>query len=216
MRNIDIVKQGAWLLDRLIAYVDGFNLYFGLKARGWKKLYWLNIKELCNNLSKPNQDLIITKYFTSRITKPKDKHKRQATFIEALMTLSGLEIFYGQYQSNPWTCHSCSATIDVFKEKMTDVNIAVELLTDAFQDNFDVALIVSADSDLKGPIQKTKELFPDKRIVVAFPPGRSSVELRNIADACFHIGRKKIADSLFPDQITKSDGFIIERPDNWK
>ena len=132
------------------------------------------------------------------------------------MNLSDLQIFYGQYQSNPWTCHSCSATTDVFKEKMTDVNIAVELLTDAFQDNFDVALIVSADSDLKGPIQKTKELFPDKRIVVAFPPGRSSVELRNTADACFHIGRKKIADSLFPDQIIKSDGFIIERPDNWK
>jgi len=107
------------------------------------------------------------------------------------MNLNDLKIFYGHYQSNPWACHSCSATIDVFKEKMTDVNIAVELLTDAFQDNFDVALIISADSDLKGPIQKTKELFPEKRIVVAFPPGRSSVELKNTADACFHIGRVK-------------------------
>lgn len=203
-------------MDRLIAYVDGFNLYFGLKDKKWKKYYWLNIQMLCKNLSKQNQELIITKYFTSRISRPIDKQKRQSTFIEALMTLNDLEIYYGQYQSNPWTCHSCSATIDISKEKMTDVNIAVELLADAFQDRFDVALVVSADSDLKGPIQKTKELFPDKRVVVAFPPGRSSVELRNIADACFHIGRKKISDSIFPDQLRKTDGFIIRRPEDWK
>ena len=203
-------------MDRLIAYVDGFNLYYGLKEKKWKKYYWLNVKGLCKNLTKSNQDLIVTKYFTSRITKPKDKHKRQAIFLEALMTLSDLEIFYGQYQSNPWVCYNCSSSIELFKEKMTDVNIAVELLTDAFQDNFDTALIISADSDLKGPIQKTKELFPKKRIVVAFPPKRSSVELTKIADACFRIGRKKIADSQFSAKITKPDGFIIERPATWK
>ena len=29
---------------RLIAYIDGFNLYFGLKEKGWKRYYWLDMK----------------------------------------------------------------------------------------------------------------------------------------------------------------------------
>jgi len=35
-------------------------------------------------------------------------------------------------------------------------------------------------------------------------------------NAMFTIGRKKIADSLFPDQIRKADGYILRRPDEWK
>ena len=45
---------------------------------------------------------------------------------------------------------------------MTDVNIAMELLVDAQQDKFDTALLVSADSDLTGPILKVRNLFPNK------------------------------------------------------
>ena len=203
-------------MDRAIAYIDGFNLYFGLKEKSWKKYYWLDLQKLCLNLTKHEQVLVSTKYFTSNVVQPHKKMKRQNTFLEALATLKDFHIFYGKYQVNTWQCLACDANIDVAKEKMTDVNIAVELLTDAFQDKFDVALIVSADSDLKAPIVKTKELFPDKKIVVAFPPSRYSSELEKVADATFHIGRKKIADSLLPEQVTKKDGFMITRPEEWR
>lgn len=202
-------------MDRLVAYVDGFNLYFGLKDKGWKRFYWLNIQKLCINLLKFNQNLVTTKYFTARITDPPDKQKRQSTYIEALSLLNNFEIFFGKYQLNSWKCNKCLSQFDVPNEKMTDVNIAVELLTDAFQNKFDVALVISADSDLVAPIKKTKELFPSKRIVIAFPPKRHSVTLTEVADACFTIGRKKIADSLFPQRIQKPDGFIIECPQRW-
>jgi hypothetical protein len=47
-------------------------------------------------------------------------------------------------------------------EKMTDVNIAVELLTDAFQDSFDVALLISADGDLwSDQSRKSNACFPE-------------------------------------------------------
>ena len=42
---------------------------------------------------------------------------------------------------------------------MTDVNIAVELLQDAFQDAFDTAILISADSDLIAPIAAVKRSF---------------------------------------------------------
>jgi len=54
------------------------------------------------------------------------------------------------------------------------VNIAIALTSDAFRDQFDTALLVSGDSDLTGPVLQIKQLFPAKRIVVAFPPARSS------------------------------------------
>jgi len=203
-------------MNRLIAYIDGFNLYFGLKQSGWKKYYWLDLQKLCLNLSKHDQVLIKTKYFTSRVAKPHNKMMRQKTFLEALSTLNDFQIFYGKYQINNWLCSACEANIEIPKEKMTDVNIAVELLTDAFQDEFDTALIISADSDLKPPIVKTKELFPEKKVVVAFPPKRYSIELKNVADSSFHIGRKKVADSLLPDQITKEGGYVIIRPAEWQ
>jgi hypothetical protein len=58
---------------------------------------------------------------------------------------------------------------------MTDINITTELLSDAFTDRFDVALLISADSDLVGPIQKVRHLFPEKRMIVVFPPAQHRI-----------------------------------------
>jgi uncharacterized LabA/DUF88 family protein len=201
---------------RVIAYVDGFNLYFGLKSKGWRRYYWLNIRALAENLLAPDQELVYTKYFTSRVISPPDKQLRQSTFIEALETLSHFAIFYGVYQLNPVECHGCGFKGQVPNEKMTDVNIAVEMLKDAYGDRFDVALLISADSDLVPPVRAIRELFPSKRIVAAFPPGRSSINLANSAHQHFMIFRQRIARSVFPDEIRREDGHLIRRPSRWK
>ncbi len=99
---------------------------------------------------------------------------------------------------------------------MTDVNISVELMSDAFQDQFDVALLVSADSDLVGPVKAVQRLFSSKRVVVAFPPGRSSKALRQAASAQIYVGRDVLAKSLFPDQVVKPDGYVLCRPVEWQ
>lgn len=149
-------------MQRVIAYVDGYNLYYGLRDKGWKWFYWLSIQPMVQNLLKPPQTLVSTKYFTTVIKRPPDKRTRQAVFLEALRTLSDFKIFYGHWLSNPVTCRKCGHTYDAYHEKMTDVNIAVELMSDAFQEHLDVALLVSADSDLVGPVKAIRELFPQK------------------------------------------------------
>ncbi len=203
-------------LQRVIIYIDGFNLYFGLREKGWKKFYWLNLKKLAENLLNQAQDLIEVKYFTSRVSFPPDKVKRQGTFIEAIETLPNVKIYYGNYQSNKSECKKCGYVSMIPSEKMTDVNIAVELLSDAYEDKFDTAILVSADSDLIAPIRTIQRLFKDKRIVVAFPPARHSFALKEVASASFTIGRKKLADSLFPDEVKKSNGYILKRPTRWR
>ena len=201
--------------QRVVAYVDGFNLYFGLKSASWKRFYWLNLQLLAQNLLKAGQDLVFTKYFTSRVSYPADKQRRQSIFLEALETLNDFRIYYGHYQANPQRCRKCGQKVWIPNEKMTDVNIAVEMLSDAYQNLFDIALVISADSDLSAPVLAIKNLFPEKRVIVAFPPQRHSAQLQRLADAYLQIGRASIAKSVFPEKVAKPDGFVLQRPLEW-
>ncbi len=200
---------------RVVVYIDGFNLYFGLRRKNWKKYYWLDVQKLSKSLLKTEDTLIEAKYFTSRISAPPDQVKRQSTYLDALESLSSVIIFYGRYQNNKVLCSNCNNITYIPNEKKTDVNIAVELLSDAFTDNYDKAIIISADSDLVPPIQKINILFPKKRIIVAIPPGNKSKELNNSA-ICFTIGETIIRQSQFPEEVISKSGFILKRPELWK
>lgn len=205
-------------MQRVIVYVDGFNLYFGLKSKCWKRYYWLDLRQLALNLLQPEQSLVAVRYFTARISaRPGNpgKAKRQATFLEALETLSDFHMHYGHYLAKSKACPRCGATWVTHEEKMTDVNIAVELLGDAQDDRFDTAIIISGDSDLTTPVNTVRRRYPGKRVVIAFPPDRDSVQLRKAASAAFRIGRKKLKDSQFPQCVPKADGYILQCPAEW-
>lgn len=205
--------------ERVTVYIDGFNLYYGMRSKGWQRYYWLNIQRLAQHLLKPGQTLIRTKYFTSRVSStPRDPNKsvRQNAYLEALGTLADVDVFYGHYLEKTVTCFTCGAAWQLPEEKMTDVNIAVEMTVDAFRDRWDTALLVSGDSDLIAPIMNIRQSFPVRRVVVAFPPGRHSVQLQKSAHAYFAIGRRILARSQFPDIVRKADGFELSRPAAWR
>jgi uncharacterized LabA/DUF88 family protein len=206
-------------MRRTIVYIDGFNLYYGIRQKFGRRLLWLNLNSMCTKLLKPDQELIAAKYFTARVAGTRNdptKSQRQLEFLEALETLPNLSIIYGHYLAKRVTCRQCGANWRQPEEKMTDVNIATELLRDGFEDSFDVALLISGDSDLSRPVETLTQLYPDKRVVVAFPPARNSAELIRVAPAHFRIGRKKLADSQFPDEVKKPDGYVLRRPKEWK
>lgn len=136
-------------------------------------------------------------------------------YLDALETLEGVRLHYGHYLAKTRQCPRCRATWQVFEEKMTDVNIAVELLGEAQDDAFDTAVVVSGDSDLTKPVRAVQTRYSTKRVVVAFPPERTSVQLREAAVAGFVIGRKSLKDSQLPDRIVKSDGHVLIRPPEW-
>ena len=214
-------------LPRTIVYVDGFNLYFGLREAKLQKCMWLNIHELSRHLCGANRRLVNTKYFTSRVSgAPKGaspatiksaeaKRKRQTEFLEVLATIPDLEITYGHFLAKDAGCHDCGAVWTKFEEKMTDVNIATAMMTDAFQDKFDAAILVSADSDLVPPVRAILKLFPEKRVYVAFPPERKSTELKNLASEKIEIFKTSQINSQLPNQVTLPSGRIVVRPADW-
>jgi len=99
---------------------------------------------------------------------------------------------------------------------MTDVCIATEMLMDVFLDRFDVALLISGDSDLVPPIEAIRAHFPSKRIVVAFPPSRFSRDLQSAANRGIHIRANILRKALLPDAVQRADGYVITRPEKWK
>jgi uncharacterized LabA/DUF88 family protein len=201
--------------ERVIVYIDGFNLYFGMRDAGFHQCRWLNLRKLADNLLQINQELIAVKYFTSRVSNNPDKQKRQSTYIDALESV-GVKIIYGNYQDGSEECKRCGNVWRTAKEKMTDVNIATHIIMDAYKNEYDMAMLISGDSDLVPPIKGVHENFKTKRVMIAFPPKRHNASMALNAKGSLIIGRKKLVDSQFDDEVISKTGYKLNIPTNWK
>lgn len=203
-------------MARVAVYIDGFNLYFGLRAKYARKYLWLDLQALGASLLRRGQTLERVKYFTARVRDDPEGQQRQSDYLDALGAHSPLvQVKNGRFQEKDRRCRSCRSTWKVFEEKETDVNIAVALLADAVRDDFDTALVISADSDLCPAVRETKALFPAKRIVVAFPPERHSAELKRVTDGYVFIGDDKIRRAQLPNEVVTKAGVVLRRPKHW-
>lgn len=202
-------------IERVIVYIDGFNLYFGMREAGFHQCRWLNVRKLAENLLQPHQKLVQVKYFTSRVSNSPDKQKRQSIYIDALES-ENIKIIYGNYQDGSEECKRCGNIWRSAKEKMTDVNIATSIIIDAFKDEYDMAMLISGDSDLVPPIKAVHEHFKNKRVFVAFPPKRHNSSMALIAKGSLMIGRKKLADSQFDEIVVSKTGYKLHIPESWK
>jgi len=204
-------------VNRVISYIDGFNLYFGLREKGWRKYYWLDLVAMSEALLKPWQQLDHCHYFTARINSSSRSQSaaRQSLWLDALATRPRLTTHLGHFLPKKRECRSCGVNWQDYEEKMTDVNIAAQMLVDAYNDRFDTALLVSGDSDLTTPVRLIRENFPAKRVIVAFPPSRNSAELNRHASGSTRLGEDKLRKNLLPSPILTASGYELHRPPEW-
>ena len=142
-------------------------IWMGENFQPRKCYYWLYYPKLARNLTRKieNSELVATKYFTSRITSPEEKRIRQKNYLEVLQLRGNLQFFWGNYKDHQYDCSGCRRPNFIQNEKQTDVNIAVQMMVDAHQNNFDVAVLISGDSDLVPPISVIRQLFPQKQVL---------------------------------------------------
>jgi len=100
------------------------------------------------------------------------------------------------------------------QEKKTDVNIATQMLNDAIRNNFDTAMLISADSDQVPTIEMVRSVFK-KKVVVVFPPKRSSADLQGVSNAVIRLGEGKLKSSILPEKVKLPSGKEIECPAKW-
>lgn len=202
-------------MERVIVYIDGFNLYFGICDRGWRRYLWLDLPALSARLLSPNQQLISTKYFTARVRADKAKEARQAIYLQALDARGGTDFYFGRYQKKTKQCRKCHTSWNEYEEKMSDVRIATELLRDAFKNIYDTAILISADADLLPPIEAIMFDFPKKKMVIGYPPRRDNPRLTAIAHSTFRIGRGRLSKCQLPSTVIKKDGYVLAKPKEW-
>ena len=226
-------------MERVIAYIDGFNLYYGVREGFAGQYKWLDLLRLSELFATRSQHVEKVKYFTADILSDNQKVARQRIYLSALRNHCGnrLEIIKGRYlkkaihcNTHKYACqqshfspcqnyhhHDCDGTLSIPEEKMTDVNIATSMLVDCFQDCFDTAFLISADSDLVPPIEAINRLHPEKRIVILFPPDRRSHELEICVGKgdCQKIKERHLQGALLPQTVTTANGSTLHKPLAW-
>jgi uncharacterized LabA/DUF88 family protein len=201
--------------QRVVTYIDGFNLHGGMKEKQWKHCYWLDLVALSKSFLVDGEVLEGVKYFTSRITNNREKLDRQNVYLQALATYPAVEVIEGFFQLKQAYCAGCNETRARINEKRTDVNIALEIFCDAISNRYDRCIIVSGDSDLATALQKVREFRPDKIITVAFPPERISHHLRQLANSSCDVNKKKLRNAHLPNPVLAPNGESYSMPIEW-
>ena len=219
---------------RTIVYVDGFNLYYRMLERR-PHLKWLNPMRLAEQALSHSNHIVQLRYYTARVSGRVDPTSpaRQQVYLNALETVPEISIHMGTFLTSekfaglvhppdfrprlpaplasPWP-----TVVKVHKteEKGSDVNLASHLLLDAFRGNFDVAAVVSNDSDLVEPIRIATQ---DLSCVVGLlsPVNNPNPQLRSVSSFVRYLRAGHAAAAQFPDPIELPDGSRISRPVSW-
>lgn len=208
---------------RTRVYIDGYNLYYACLKRSPHK--WLNIHDLVVRRLPQNQ-IDKVRYFTARVSaRPHDptQPQRQETYFRALATVPEIEIHFGHFlthevgmpDATAWSAGNYqSVRVIKTEEKGSDVNLATHLLMDAFDNLFDVAIVISNDSDLAEPMRLVKQRFGKTIGILCHRSTRVSGKLRPLADfvRSFHSGA--LATSQFPTQLNDANG-TFSKPPTW-
>jgi hypothetical protein len=207
---------------RTNVYVDAFNLYYrAVKGTPYK---WLNIDALIHAMYS-FVSINKIRYFSANIRpRPDDptKAQRQEVYFRALGTIPHLTIHKGHYaeriKSMPLAespTHECVRVIST-EEKGSDVNLASYLLVDAFKGDYEVAIVLSNDSDLEEPIRLVKSEF-GLPVYVLNPerdPKSMARQLLAVADNYRVITTEALSKCQFPASLVDSTGSFL-KPSTW-
>ena len=205
---------------RTSVYIDGFNLYFrALKGTPHK---WLDPWRL-SRLLLPEYEVLRVRYFTaiveSRAGDPQQQ-QRQQVYLRALATFPSLSIHLGTFMTKPRRLPLAkpqpgeARTVEVLRteEKGSDVNLATFMLVDGFKNDYDVAVVMSNDSDLKEPIRAVREELGLTVGVVVTDANMSESALP--ADFHRRLRARALAAAQLPSELSDGEG-KIRKPAGW-
>lgn len=155
--------------DRAAIFIDGSNLYHALKNNF--RRHDLNFAEFASKLC-GSRRLFRTYYYNvlQDPTQWPDSYQEQQEFLGILRKTPYLEVRLG----------STKMLQGVSVEKGIDVMLATDLLYFAWNDFYDVAVLVSGDADFAYALQAVKNM--GKHVEVAYFESGVSKDLLNVAD----------------------------------
>jgi uncharacterized LabA/DUF88 family protein len=230
------------LMKRINIYIDGFNLFYGsLKKSQYKWLDIWRLSEFY--IPRDTQINGIKYFTANVSARLDDAMKpiRQQVYLRALQTLPNIQIIQGSFlnsmpfmpivRSNPPQKVKVSVFglpvrlplyddkkpqfLKVYKseEKGSDVNLASHLLWDGQRGEYDVAIVISNDSDLVEPIRIVRsEMGLD--VGILNPYKHNNPQLQAEASFVKQIRSGALAASQFAPVLIDSQG-VFFKPGDW-
>ena len=171
--------------ENVMVYIDGSNLYHSLGHECGR--HDLDFGKFAAKLV-GGRRLVRIYYYNAQVdqTKEPTQYGQQQRFFAALQYVPYLELRRGRmvYPDNWPTGPSY--------EKGVDIKIATDMLMHGAQDNYDVAILVSGDSDFEDALQAVKNI--GHHMEVALFGRRTSQKLREVADKVIQLDKAFLGD----------------------
>ena len=212
-------------------FVDGFNLYHSIarlaQETSDESVKWLDLQGLARGilpLITPTASFASIHYFTALpehlyLTDP-GRLQRHRTYLRALTAHGSLRpsIILGRIAQQQVQVRTASAEItgSIWREKGTDVALAMALLREASKGDMDKAVIVSGDADYLPAVKVFREMYPDIGLRFAFPRGRASKELLREAPNSFTLTSAAYLSHRLPERIRLPSGKFLHCPAEWR
>lgn len=198
-------------------YYDGFNLYHAVEDLRQPHLKWCDLRVLGELISRGHAKSIDKAVFCTAYFKgDAGKRFRHESYVNALK-LRGVETKLGHTTTEPMSCHAhhCGRRWDQPREKETDINLSLAIFEDALDNVFDVAFVVTADTDQVATFRAVHLRFPQKRVIHVVPPGRQPAKHlhdNSYKKTVIKITASHMAQCLMPPLVMKDGERSINRP----
>jgi uncharacterized LabA/DUF88 family protein len=156
------------MAQRVCIFIDGSNFYYGLKENIGKTN--IDFHKLSQFLC-AGRELVRTYYYNAPVNKEDDEeqYKSQQRFFEAIKRMPYVQLRLGRLE------HRDGAVV----EKGVDIYLAVDMLRYAYNNTYDVSILISSDGDFSEAVNAVKDL--GKHVEYAhFRNGRS----KHLLDCC--------------------------------
>ena len=170
----------------------------------------------------PNDTIVSIQYFTARVSARAQNPSApldQQVYLRALRTIPNLTITFGHFltHSVPMLLSGVNPPKRVFvektEEKGSDVNLATHLLKDAFNKSFDIAVLITNDSDLAEPVRIVR-LELGLPVGIMNPHRYHSKTLQPLATFLKRIRQSDLILSQFPPVMHDARG-TFTKPSYW-
>ena len=133
---------------RVCIFIDGNNFYFGVKEH--IRRTHIDFHKLCLKLCGSDRQLIRIYYYNAPVNREDDEemYKNQQRFFNLLKRTPYLQLRLGRLEHRD----------DHVVEKGVDVYLAVDMLRYAYNDVYDVGILISSDGDYAEAVNAVKDL----------------------------------------------------------
>tara|TARA_Y100000310_G_scaffold61798_2_gene57041 strand:- start:515 stop:1144 length:630 start_codon:yes stop_codon:yes gene_type:complete len=203
---------------RVYTYFDGSNFYHLAKLN--YSINKIDFEKISREfIDAPFEDLVKINYFIAPVNQQErpELYKRQQKFFRQIDKNPLIKIYLGRLVSRPLnkiniicnscgiqqagelSCPKCNKKVKLNKtykstEKGVDVNLAINLLLDALDNKYDLALLFSGDADFCPAIKYIIKNLNKEIIFCSFPKPRTN-ELIQCCSKTKKITKKILEDS---------------------